>query len=258
MTKIVVAVIACDFKAYSLERVIDNNMALESPPGVELLHYLNLERGYADADLPGSRMRQYLATFEDRESTDIDCWTWESSWRRPRIADQDQGHRLPPIVIARNMTLDYAKLNGADAVLYIDSDVVVPQNSVVELWKELNTPHGYPCNIVGGLVPGRGVHGHVYYTGSTGPIGVKDRSNLVWVDYGTAGFVMIHSYVFWNVPWRWGKVPDKDEWHSEDPLFAHDVRQLNMGRWYLRTDLEAEHLDNPDRPLMPEGTGRWE
>ena len=239
MNKIVVAVIACDFKAYSLQRVIDNNLKLKTPPGAELLHYLNVECRYGGV----------WPIFDCDDKMDIDLWTWRAPWRGKRAADQDQGYRLPPIVIARNMALEYAKYNQASTILYIDSDVLVPQRSAVVLWEELQRPHRVPVNIVGGLVPGRGVHSHVYYTGSTGMRPVTGEKHLARVDYGTAGFMMVHRDVFWNVAWRWGEVPRKRDKHSEDPLFAHDARQLGYGWWYIRADLKAEHLDDPDRPL---------
>lgn len=239
MDKIVVAVIACDFKAYSLQRVLNNNLSLKTPRGATLLHYLNVECRYGGV----------WPIFECDDRVEVDLWTWRAQWRGKRGHDQDQGYRLPPITIARNMALEYAKYHDAGAILFIDSDVVVPENSAVVLWEELQRSHRSPFNIVGGLVPGRGCHSHVFYTGSTGPQPVAGEKHLVRVDYGTAGFVMIHKDVFWNVPWRWGCVPNNPKSHSEDPLFGHDARKLGFGWWYIRTDLKAEHLDDPERPL---------
>ena len=48
--------------------------------------------------------------------------------------------------------------------------------------------------------------------------------------------------------WRWGWDARGRGPRSEDPLFGYETRQLGIP-WRVRTDLMAEHLDNPDRPM---------
>ncbi len=250
MAKIVTAVIACNHKAYSLERVINNNLALESPPGVELLHYVNLELGPAHAMRP-----EVGPVYTCRDGFTLDIWHWETSWREGRRRDQDEGYRLPRICMGYNMAVEYARHQQADAILHIDSDVVVPQNSAVELW-DVFQRHA-EINVISGLVPGRGCHSHVQYTGSTGLKNSGLEPWLKFTDYATCGFVMVRHPVFWSIPWRWGRVPGDLTLHSVDPLFGHDTRQLGFGPWYVHTRLLAEHLDDPERPLTSKETSHW-
>jgi hypothetical protein len=225
--KIVVATLVCDFKAYSVQRVIENNLALAGNKTV----YLNIE-----SDSPEG--------YEHLTSKGIvwDAWNWKSAWRGERGYDQDQGHRLPAICIARNMARDFAMRHDADAILYVDSDVLIPKNSIPRLWETGK-------NIVGGLVPGRGAHSHVFYTGS-GQHRQQVDENMLELDYATAGFVLIRKPVYRAIAWRWGDTHEGDGPISEDPLFGYDARKAGFGWWYVCTDLVAEHLDDADRPLM--------
>jgi len=230
--KVVVATITCDFKWYSTPQVLENNKVLETPEGMEKILYLNLETaGNPDA-----------AMVRVEKPVHYDIWRWTSAWRGERGYDQDQGHRLPAICIARNMAREFALRHDADAILYVDSDVVIPKNSIPRLWKT-------GMNIVGGVVPGRGAHKHTVYMGS----GMHKRTvgeNLVELDYATAGFVLIRKPVYRSISWRWGWTHEGKGPISEDPLFAYDAYKAGFGRWYVCTDLVAEHLDDADRPLM--------
>ena len=224
--KIVVATLVCDFKRYSVQRVIENNLALAG----EKIVYLNIE-----SDSPEG--------YEHLTSKGIvwDAGNWKSAWRGKRGYDQDQGHRLPPICIARNMARDFAMRHDADAILYVDSDVLIPKNSIPRLWET-------GLNIVGGVVPGRGVHSHTVYMGS-GKHNVRVNDTLTELDYATAGFVMIRKPVFRSIAWRWGWTPAGSGPISEDPMLAHDAREAGFGWWYVCTDLKAEHLDDDENPL---------
>ena len=246
MEKIVVATIACDRKAYSLERVLRRNAELEAPEGVETLLYLNLETALrAAADCTSLIPELGLA---------CDIWTWTSSWRGERERDQDQRHRLPAIVTARNMAREYAMRVGADAILYVDSDVLVPRDSLVRLWAAMGEGH----DLVGGWVPGRGCHRHTAYLGSGKGMRPAGEGR-VEVDYATAGFLMVSRPVFSTLAWRWGPPPgepDGEPW-SEDPLYAREAYQAGFGRWLLLMDLRAEHLDDPAHPLDEGGVARF-
>ena len=244
MKRIVVATMTCDFKAYSLEQVVKRLVELEAPAGIEKLVYVNIETSPDNLDA----MRGY--EFVRDLGLSYDVWAQVSSWRAERAGDQDQGYRLPPIVMARNMAREFAILSGAAAIMYVDSDVLVPVNALPALWC-VDRP------IVGGLVPGRGAHSHVNYLGSGKSLEAVSP-NLVKTDYATAGFVMIRRAVFQVVPWRWGgTVENPDLPHSEDPLFGYDARRAGFDWWYVRTDVKAEHLDNPDRPLRPDGAAKF-
>lgn len=243
MKRVVVATICCDFKAYSLWRVVERNLALETPNGLQKIVYINIQDG-------GTVDWRWLDEYPD---VMVDRWTWESDWLEERRFDQDQGHRLTPICLARNMARYFAISAQADALMYVDSDVLVPLESLRVLLYEEVRP------VVGGLVPGRGAHSHVCYTGS-GRHHRKLGANTLEVDYGTAGFLLLRKPVFEIVAWRWGvsrNPQERGEWISEDPLYAEDARALGFGWWTIRTDLKAEHIDHPDRPLSETGTAEF-
>jgi len=235
MAKIVVATITCDFKAYSLQQVLANNADLETPEGFQKAIYVNIE-----GDAQNNPKLLYSLT-RTPGAISYDEWQWRSTWRGERGYDQDQGYRLPPICIARNMAREFAMHHDADAILYVDSDVLIPRNSIPRLWETGR-------NIVGGLVPGRGAHSHVYYTGS-GQHRRQAGKDLLELDYATAGFVLIRKPVYRAIAWRWGDTHEGNGPVSEDPLFAYDAYKAGFGRWYVCTDLVAKHLDDADRPL---------
>jgi len=245
MLKVIVATVLCDFKLYSAQQVIERLLELDHPDDVEPLVYANIET------IPGNVIE--LAGYEfitENQAVHYDAWSWESAWRGGRKGDQDQRYRLPGIVIARNMAREFAMARNADAILYVDSDVLIPRNSLVELLKE-------NLNIVGGLAPGRGAHSHVYYTGSGRHL-KQIRENLLRTDYGTAGFVLIRRDVYQRIAWRWGwSIRNDTGPHSEDPLYGEDARVAGLGWWHIRTDLVAEHLDNPNHPLSDKEAAKF-
>jgi len=221
---IVVATITCEYKLYSTGEVVENNASLDVPDGWTKRVYVNAEMSKQKIDVP--------------EGVALDVWTWESSWRGERKFDQEQPHRLPAICLARNMAREYALRAGADAMLFVDSDVLVPKDSLVRLLAE-------DYNIVGGVVPGRGAHGHVIYAGSGKHQELKGK--VLETDYGTAGFVLLRKPVIQSIGWRWGWTHEGSGPMSEDPLFAYDARKAGFGWWYILMDLRASHADKAAR-----------
>lgn len=181
-------------------------------------------------------------------ATGVRCDFWNVTGRLLREAhfDQDQFARLTPITLGREMCRYSAIQGNYDAILYVDSDVVVPPNSIERLL-ELDVP------ICGGLVPGRGAHSHAYYTS----ILVAMNGDVGQWHYGTAGFVLIRRPVFTSIAWRWGTTAGSNLLHSEDPLYAHDARQAGFGFWHILMTLRAEHLDDADNPLVDTETAQF-
>ncbi len=229
---IVGAVIVNDFKEYAL---LDCLKALSHQ--VDRL-YLNIQTENPEI---------YIGAFHFLQQfhSDWDIWSVsKSTWRPERQGDQDNTARLPPILTARNMAIDYAIYHGADHLLFVDSDVIVPVHTV----SRFNT---IPEPLVGGVVPGRGAHVHVSYIfGPQIPMG----THLIRCDHGTCGLVRIHKSIFTQVRFRQGPHPhNRGTWLAEDPCYAADAKALGLASgWFICTDVVAEHRDHPSRPLRLE------
>ena len=98
-----------------------------------------------------------LQTREFLNAKHIQIWTINEWDETPRQFDQDQGYRLPRIVTARNMCIDFAIKHDYDWLFFVDSDVLIPENTM-ELLFESND-----FKLKSGLVHGRGAHSGAQY-----------------------------------------------------------------------------------------------
>lgn len=204
----------------------------------------------------------------------IDEWHIESTWRPQPRFDQDQA-RLWAICAARNFCVDFAQYKRADWLLFLDSDVVVPADSIQKLMEIAYYGGKIRHYVVGGCVPGRGDHSggeYIFWPNQPTsimyrPFGSEKLTNevveVVRVQHATMGFVMIHKNVFnWL---RFGPVTD-NHWYtdrsgvtpgslSEDPAFGIVLRYLfsqlkeygSAYEWIVRLDLKAKHVGPLDR-----------
>jgi hypothetical protein len=209
---ILVAVIACAYKDYSLEACIE---AIRIAGFDQIL--LNYE---------GELNRDYDIQYRQE-------WKCSGAGFVDRKYDQDQHARLPRIVIARNMCLDFAQSGGYDWILFVDSDVLIPGDTKEKLFTS-----EVPYKLRSGIVPGRGVHSHATY------LFHPNKKKGVWqrADYFTCGFLAIHKDVFWRLRFRWGKGIRSSDICSEVPLFGEDARYILMENWWGWTDLQAAHV----------------
>ncbi|MBS1722742.1 MAG: glycosyltransferase family 2 protein [Armatimonadetes bacterium] len=175
----------------------------------------------------------------------IDTWTWTSSWCRDAEFDQDPA-RLAPICTARNMMLQAAASMGFDYLLQVDNDVIIPSNTITRLVQE-NRP------VVGGVVPGRGAHGHLKYLFGH----IENDGDKAVYEYTTCGFVLLRRDVFEYLRYRTGKCVKDNRQLSEDPAFFIDAANVwGFGHPLILTDLVAEHWDDPNAPLTHAGVVR--
>ena len=142
---VVIATIICDRKKASAGINVPSILAQDFQQPMRF--YLNVEYD----DIEGVHTDYRTKILEPFESAgwrfDVDWWSHTSTWWSSPKFDQDQA-RLHPIVIARNMALDYARAVNANGILFVDSDVILPSNAL-----SLLESNGLP--IVGGVVPGR-------------------------------------------------------------------------------------------------------
>ena len=211
--RILVAVICCDYKKYSLKECIDHikNAGFE--------HILINYEG--------------LLPLNDYGQTYLQEWEWTGSGKNERKFDQDQNSRLAPICIARNMCLDFAQQGGFDWILFVDSDVMIPSNTKEKLFNS-----AIDFKIRSGIVKGRGIHKDATY------MFYPKEFCGVWrrADYFTCGFMAISKDVFWRLRFRWGLPIKGNDICSEDPLFGADAREILNEYWWGNSELKAEHL----------------
>jgi hypothetical protein len=207
--KILAAVICTDFKAYSLKKCLEAIRA--------------------------AGFNQILLNYEGNIPSDLDVdytqeWIFNGAGKNERQFDQDQSARLTPICIARNMCLDFAQQGGFDYILFVDSDVIVP-NNMMDLFNS-------PYKVKGGLIKGRGAHKNALYKFYP----QEEIGEYTKCHYGSCGSLAIHKDIFWRVRFRWGLPIDGDVVCSEDPIFASDCRILFNEFWYINNNLIHEHI----------------
>ena len=240
MTKVMVATNICERKIYSLQYIPKLNELTYS----DKVFYLNAQDETEDG---------LNRLWDMGENWLVDSWRWDSTWHKKPEFNQDQA-RLEPIVFARNMALAAARRINADYILFVDSDVVVPNNSIEKLL-ELKKP------LCGGVVPGRGAHSkeeYIFGVRAQMNIGTKDNPIPVTIcNHGTMGFCLIHKSIFNVISFRtgysinyWKRPKPYTDWAAEDPLFCEDSEAIvRHGGFHVRMDLRAEHYDDPDDPL---------
>lgn len=233
---IIAAVMVTDAKLYSF---LDCLKALAATPEIDRI-YINIETQF---DYLYRDMVRYL--MDCGKPSDWDRWSFASStWVPERGFDQDNDARLPGIISARNMAVDYAMQQHAEHLLFVDSDVIIRPDGVRRLLR-IEKP------LVGGNVPGRGAHAHARYIFGHR----RQDGNIIHCDHGTMGYCLIHQSIFQYVRFRRGPHPHKPEtWLSEDPCYEADAERLGLcDGWYIDYSVIAEHRDDPQNPLTLEG-----
>lgn len=149
-------------------------------------------------------------------------WTFSVDDHAKKI---DSYNRLVRICTGRNLIHEFALRGDVSHVLFLDSDLEVPADSVSKLM-EMDYP------IVGGNVP-------VYQM--TGPK-LKDRYTFpVQEHWNTAGFLMVTRDIIRRIRWRADVHGADADGLSDDPCFALDVEQLFGYPTHVRKDLIGKH-----------------
>ncbi len=228
--KILTAVICCDFKNYSLD---------ECATAIKKAGFDNILLNYEGVCVSSSIILD--------NSLEFQLWNITDSHYETRQFDQDQGYRLPRIVTARNMCIDFAIKHDYDWLFFVDSDVLIPENTM-ELLFESND-----FKLKSGLVHGRGAHSGAQYVFNR----LGTEGDWTKCEYSTCGFTAIHRDIFRRVRFKWGEPFEGGALCSEDPLYGADVRHLYGINWMVNTKLQAEHIDNPNHPLTNDQASQY-
>lgn len=137
-------------------------------------------------------------------------------------------NRLTRICMGRNLVIEYALRVQASHILFLDSDLRVPGDSIEKLL-ELDAP------IAGGDVPAYCLHGPPALTRYAFPV---ERH------WNTAGFLLVRREVFACVRWRHEFFGGTGR--TDDPCYAADAEALGFGETLVRKDLVGRHV-----PLIP-------
>lgn len=231
--KVLVCVLHCDRKWHN---------RLTPGESIKNLDYLNFEVYLNIETTDQSKWADLVNQFEGL-ALHTDFWNYQSSWSKKPQFDQDQA-RLVPIVRGRNDSIECALEVGADYLLFVDSDMIIPADTITRLMS-----HNRP--MVGGLVKGRNDHKSARYVfgNERGVIPLKDengvKNGLLECDHGNIGFVLIKREVFGVLKFRRGWSQRKGVTHlqSDDPNYCEDAEILGFGRHVIDTNVEAKHID---------------
>ena len=231
--KVLVCVLHCDRKYHN--RMIP----LES---ITLLDYPNYEVYYNIETKDKDNWKDLItASYPRLPKLYYDFWNYESNWWKKPEFDQDQA-RLVPIVRGRNDAIECALDVGAEYILFVDSDMVIPQNTIKKLMS-----HNKP--MVGGFVKGRNDHKEASYIFGNERGTVDLPNDLVECDHGNIGFVLIKKEVFEVLKFRRGRSQTKGNLQSDDPNYCEDAEILGYGRHVVDKSVKVEHIDETVLPF---------
>lgn len=142
-------------------------------------------------------------------------WTFTLDDKRTEVTG---ANRIRHITTGRNIVHDYAIEKDATHILFLDADMMPPDDTLPRLL-EMEHP------IVGGDVPTYCLNGPVV---DKYPYPVQSHMN-------TAGFLLLERQVFERIKWR------GDINLTDDPCFHRDVVDFLGFNTYVRKDVVGQH-----------------
>ncbi len=224
-SNILVAVICCKYKLPTLNQCLK---AIKNAGFTEVL--LNYEGHHTD--FYNTEEDTFLVKQVIDEPKYLQVWNWQGAGKVAREFDQHQAARLTPICMARNMCLDFAQHKEFEWIFFCDSDCIMPKN-VMEIFDS-------PYKLKGGLIPGRGVHSHVFYYEK--PDYHNEKGDFVPCANGSCGSLAIHKDLFYRLRFRWGMPIGSEQISSEDPLFASDALHIFGEKWWVNRQVRYTHI----------------
>lgn len=155
----------------------------------------------------------------------------------------ESGNRLFRICTGRNAAHEFAMVNGFDAILFLDTDILPDADCIPKLL-EIEHP------IVGGNVGAYCMTGPEVPPGHYGLrvepedfFGTVPEGAEVQQHWNTAGFLLVRRKVFTNLAWHY----NLDTGCTDDPTFQGDAVKLGFGQTWVRHDVNGSHVE----PLVP-------
>lgn len=248
--KTLVSVIVAGHKLYSFAQCVNAINLLNGECDVHFCIEKPFSNNNVELKLINDSINLIVDLLHKQRAFFIDYFSFDSTFRTKRSGTQDNTYRLPRIVTCRNFAISFAYDGRYDKILFVDSDVIVPRNTLEDLIA-LDMP------IVGGIIPGRGKHGHVQYIFDK----VLETDEYIKAGNGSCGCMMIDREVFSRLYFRYGdsnllnkdslECKNDDGSFSEDPCYCHDAIALNLAdAMYLSKKVICQHLDNPSEPFV--------
>lgn len=128
-------------------------------------------------------------------------------------------NRLVRIETGRNLVREYAQRNEAEAILYVDSDILLTPE-IIEAMLEVDRA------LVGVHVPQYNLNGP--------KVNGDPRLQEHWT---TAGMLLVNAPACWDLPWS----HNNSKGMSDDPAFQHLAERLPYGMTWVRKDIHAQH-----------------
>lgn len=226
MGDLVVGATIPTFKALSGEATqwLENAEALSKnaqSAGFNKIHFFAAIEHDGRGLAPFRALLTRLAKINEAGRTTATYWTFSICDHSAKL---DQHNRLIRICTGRNLIHEFALRSGdVSHVLFLDSDLLVPNDSVSKL-VEMDYP------IVGGNVPAYCMSGDR----------VKSYPFKVESHWNTAGFLMVNREIVRRIRWRADMHPG-GAGCSDDPCFANDVREVLGYDTHVRKDLVGTH-----------------
>lgn len=170
---------------------------------------------FAALEYDGGGLREYGDFLEELRQWNVTYWSY-------LVNDNDStvnfANRLIRIETGRNLVREYAQRNLYDAVLYVDSDLVLTLEHVQKM-AEVDHP------LVSVDVPAYCLSGHVVHE--------NPRIEEHW---NTAGVLYVNGPYYYDLPWY----HNVQLGLSDDPTFQHLAQRLYSQTW-VRKDTVAVH-----------------
>lgn len=205
--------------------------------GVAVEHFAALE-----VDARGLGPYDRIGLLDDLDDLDAARWSFSLDTGASEITTSERLHR---ICTGRNAIADYAARRNFDWVLYLDSDMRVPSDSILRLL-DVDWP------IVGGDVPHYCLSGPPRFSrrgwsmAADGAFRAVDLGSSfgypVEAHWNTAGFLLVERRLSRRLRWRY--VPG-ERIVTDDPCYAADALALGW-ETLVRKDLVGQHA-----PLVP-------
>jgi len=185
---------------------------------------------FSTFEVDAEGIEPFLEVIEKLKEVDGDYWEYFINDKESKVTADN---RLIRIETGRNLIKDYAQRRKADAVLFVDSDMLLTKN-VLEKVLEIDR------NLVSVDCKSYDLKGKVVHE--------NPRIEEHW---NTAGLLLVNYPAFNDLSWSHN--PNKGL--TDDPAYQFHAERLGWGMTWVRKDVSIEHgakLISVDKRQIPD------